>query len=176
VPDPEFRLETPRLTLRQYRLDDLDALAAILGDAETMKYYPAPFSRAQTRRWIEQNIERYEHDGHGLWAMDLRATGEFAGNCGLVARTVDGAREVEIGWHVARSLWGRGIAPEAAIACRDYGVNELGFARLISLVRPVNTASRRVAEKIGMTVAKEVPYGPEGWPHLVYVWPPSENP
>ena len=174
-PDPEFSLETPRLRLRPYRTDDLDALAAILGDAETMQYYAAPFTRAQSRRWIEQNIERYRDDGFGLWAMDLRATGEFAGNCGLVARMVADEREVEIGWHVARHLWGQGLAPEAAVACRDYGATELGITRLISLIRPVNTPSRRVAEKIGMTVEKEVPYGPERWPHLVYVWPPPDR-
>jgi ribosomal-protein-alanine N-acetyltransferase len=172
VPDPDFHLATPRLRLRPYRHDDLDALAAILGDPETMQYYPAPFSREDARRWIEQNIQRYREDGYGLWAMDLRTTGQFAGNCGLVARTVDGADEVEIGWHVDRHLWAQGLATEAALACRDYAVCELGIARLISLIRPINTPSRRVAEKIGLVVEKEVPWGPDKWPHLVYASPP----
>jgi ribosomal-protein-alanine N-acetyltransferase len=172
VPDPDFHLETARLRLRRYRHDDLDALATILGDPETMQYYPAPFSREESRRWIEQNLQRYRDDGYGLWAMELRTTGRFAGNCGLVARTVDGADEVEIGWHVDRHLWRQGLATEAAIACRDYAASELGIARLISLIRPVNTPSRRVAEKIGLTIEKEVPWGPERWPHLVYASPP----
>jgi [ribosomal protein S5]-alanine N-acetyltransferase len=141
-----------------------------------MRYYPAPFTRDQTRRWIENNIERYTEDGYGLWAMELLATGEFAGNCGLVARTVGATREVEIGWHVARHLWGRGLAPEAALACRDRGRAEFGIDRFISLIRPINWPSRRVAEKIGMRVEKLVSYGPQEWPHLLYVWPPPTQP
>lgn len=119
--------------------NDLEAIAAILGDAETMRYYPKTFTRDGARRWIDQNLARYRDDGYGLWAMELRATGEFAGNCGPVARVVQGVREVEIGWHVARRLWGLGLAPEAAAACRDYGVSDLGIARFISLIRPINT-------------------------------------
>lgn len=83
-------------------------------------------------------------------------------------RIVEGREEVELGWHVKRSHWGRGIAPEAAAACRDHAFGALGLERLISLIRPENIPSRRVAEKIGMTVDGEVAYGSMGWPHLVY--------
>lgn len=164
-----FRLETERLVLRPYTLDDLDDLAPILGDPETMQYYPAPFSREKSREWIEGNLERYEADGFGLWAIEWKATGEFLGNCGPVRRTVDGRQEVEVGWHVERSHWRRGIATEAARECCRYAFEELGLERLISLIRPENVPSRGVAENLGMTVEKEVPYGPAEWPHYVYV-------
>jgi RimJ/RimL family protein N-acetyltransferase len=138
-----------------------------LGDAELMKYYPAPFSRDETIEWIRSNLERYERDGHGLWAMELKATGELIGDCGLVVQDVDGDIDVEVGWHVRRDMCNRGFATEAAEACRDYVFEELGLVRLISLVRPENAASCRVAEKIGMTVERHTVRGP-GWDHWVY--------
>ncbi len=149
-------------------MEDVDDLFAILGDAETMRYYPAPYPRERTLEWITDNLERYRRDGFGLWAIEDRETGEYLGSCGPAARVVDGVEEVELGWHIKRSRWGRGIAPEAAAACRYHAFGPLGLDRLISLIRPVNVPSRRVAEKIGMTVEKEVLYGSVAWPHLVY--------
>ena len=159
-------LETPRLILREFASDDGDALALILSDAETMRFYPSPFDRAGVDDWIARNRNRYAKDGHGLWAMVLKANGEFIGDCGLVVQEVDGANEIEIGYHVRRDLWGQGFATEAARACRDYGFARLPADRLISLIRPENLASRRVAEKNGMAVWKEVIR--VGFPHLVY--------
>ena len=162
-----FRLETERLVLRPYELDDLDDLAPILGDPETMQYYPAPFTREKSQEWIEANLERYASDGFGLWAIESKDTGEFLGNCGPVRRLVDGEREVEVGWHVKRSHWRRGIATEAARACCAYAFEELGLDRLISLIRVVNVPSRGVAENLGMTIEKEILYA--GTPHHVFV-------
>jgi [ribosomal protein S5]-alanine N-acetyltransferase len=149
-------LETDRLKLRQFLPEDVDALAAVLSDPETMRYYPAPFGRAAVTGWIERNLRRYSKDGHGLWAMILKSSGELIGDCGLTRQTVDEVDEIEIGYHVRRDLWGQAYASEAARACRDYGFAKLGVERLISLVRPENLASRRVAEKTGMTVWKEI--------------------
>jgi [ribosomal protein S5]-alanine N-acetyltransferase len=159
-------LETPRLLLREFRDDDADALALILSDAETMRYYPAPLDRAGVQEWITRNQRRYAEYGHGLWAMILRSSGELIGDCGITAQDVDGAREVEIGYHVRRDLWGKGLATEAAHACCDWGFAHLPVERIISLIRPENLPSRRVAEKNGMTVWKEVVW--RGLPHLVY--------
>jgi RimJ/RimL family protein N-acetyltransferase len=81
---------------------------------------------------------------------------------------VDEADELEVGWHVKRSRWGQGIAPEAGAAFRDRAFDELGLKRLISLIRPENIQSRRVAEKLGMSVEKETLFGSMGWKHFVY--------
>ncbi len=159
-------LETPRLILREFRDDDADALAGILSDAETMRYYPAPFDRVGVEEWITRNRRRYAEYGHGLWAMILMSGGELIGDCGITAQDVDGAREVEIWYHVRRDLWGQGLASEAACACRDWGFAHLPVERIISLIRPENLPSRRVAEKNGTTVWKEVVW--RGLPHLVY--------
>jgi ribosomal-protein-alanine N-acetyltransferase len=109
---PEFRLETERLRLRPYTLDDLDDLFEILGDKETMSYYPEPYSRDRTMGWIEDNVKRYEMDGFGLWAMEMKETGDFVGDCDPAVREVERQREIEIGWHVHRALWNEGSRPK----------------------------------------------------------------
>ena len=160
-------LGTERLLLREFVLEDVDALALVLSDPETMRYYPATLDRAGVAEWIRRNRRRYVDAGHGLWAMVLKSSGELVGDCGLTRQAVDGTEEIEIGYHVRRDLWGRGYAPEAARACREYGFGRLGADRLISLIRPENLASRRVAEKTGLSLWKEVVW--RGSPHLVYV-------
>jgi RimJ/RimL family protein N-acetyltransferase len=155
LPDAAHILDTPRLVLREFSLNDADGLGNILSDLETMRFYPAPLNRFEVDEWIARNRRRYARDGHGLWAMVLRTTGELIGDCGLVVQEVDGAAEIEIGYHVRRDHWGQGLATEAARACRDFGFAHLPVERLISLIHPANVASRRVAEKNGMTVWKE---------------------
>lgn len=149
-------LQTQRLSLREFEPEDADALATILSDPETMRYYPMSFDLAAVADWIRRNRTHYANDGYGLWAMILNGTGELIGDCGLVRQSVDGVDEIEIGYHVRRDLWGRGFASEAARACRDHGFSTLTTDRLISMIRPENLASRRVAEKNGMKIWKEV--------------------
>lgn len=159
-------LETSRVILRELRPDDVDALALVLSDAETMRFYPAPFDRTGVEGWIFRNRARYQKDGHGLWAMILKSSGELIGDCGLTVQNIDGANEIEIGYHVRREHWGQGLATEAARACRALGFARLPVERIVSIIRPANLSSRRVAEKNGMTVWKEVMW--HDLPHLVY--------
>ena len=159
-------IETPRLILREFIPEDVDALARVLSDAETMRFYPAPFDKAAVEDWIARNMRRYAKDGHGLWAAVLKSSGEVIGDCGPTVQNVDGVDEIEIGYHIRRDLWGQGLATEAAQACRDWGFARLPVERLISLIRPENQPSRRVAEKNGMTVSREVMW--HEFRHLVY--------
>jgi len=159
-------IETSRLILREFRPDDANALARVIGDPEAMRFYPTPFDRAGVEAWIARNIRRYREHGHGLWAMIYKDSDELIGDCGLTVQNVDAVDEIEIGYHVRRDLWGQGLASEAARACRDYGFARLPAERLISLIRPENMPSRRVAGKNGMIVWKEVMR--VGLPHLVY--------
>src|SRR5436190_8247712 len=102
-------IETGRLVLRPFEPGDVAELHGVLGDPETMLYYDAPFTLEQVESWVGRNIERYEEDGTGLWAIEDRATGKFLGDCGLVHQLVDGVDELEVGWHVKRSRWGQGV-------------------------------------------------------------------
>jgi [ribosomal protein S5]-alanine N-acetyltransferase len=159
-------LETPRLILREFSADDVDALARILSDPETMRFYPVPFDRVGVEDWIVRNRRRYAKDGHGLWAMVLKSSEELIGDCGLTVQNVEDADEIEIGYHVRRDHWGHGLATETARACRDYGFARLSVSRLVSIIRPENIPSRRVAEKNGMMIWKVVTR--VNLPHLVY--------
>lgn len=162
-------LESDRLVIRSFRPADLDALVPILGDPVSMRYYPHPFSRAECQAWIDRQFQRYATDGFGLWALDHRGDGVMIGDCGPTVQIVDGKREVELGWHIHPAYQNRGLATEAALRCRDYIFEELLVTRLISLVRPENLSSCRVAEKIGMRVERNTRHGADQWVHHVYV-------
>jgi [ribosomal protein S5]-alanine N-acetyltransferase len=159
-------LETSRLILREFVPQDADALARVICDRETMRFYPLAFDRADADQWIVRNRRRYEQSGHGLWAMDLKSTGEMIGDCGITVQDVDREGLPEIGYHVRRDLWGQGLAMEAARACRDYGFTRLNAPFLISLIRPENVASCRVAERNGMTIWKHTTHA--NLQHCVY--------
>ena len=150
VPPP-----TPRLAFREMAADDLDDMAALLGDPQVMRYYPHPRSREEALAWIAWNQRLYREHGFGLWLLTLRASGEFAGDCGLTPQQVDGVTELEVGYHVRAALQGRGLATEAAAACRDYARDVLGAGRLIAIIDPHNRPSQRVAEKLGMVVERD---------------------
>ena len=164
--DPDFRLETERLRLRPYRQNDLDDLHAMFSDAEHMTWYPAPFGIEETRGWIDRRFEEYREDGFGLWIVEDRATGAFLGTAGPAVRIVDETRHIEIGWHTRPGRKGEGIAPEAGAAACDWAFENLDVDHLISIVRPENVASGRVAEKIGMHVDHETDY--KGLWHRIY--------
>lgn len=161
-----LHLETKRLGLRPLALDDLDDVASLLGDAEALRFWGGPLDREGARHWIERNIARYDADGFGRCAVVLRETRELVGDCGLITTTVEGQPEVELGWIVRRRYWGKGIATEAAAAWLDFAFDTLGRERIVSMVSAENVASRRVAEKLGMTVEREAMWGDR--PHLMY--------
>ena len=147
-------LTTERLVLREMTGADLDHIAALFGDEEVMRYYPKPMTRDEARSWVEWNQRLYRSQGFGLWAMVLRDTGEFVGDCGLTPHYVDGIKEIEVGYHVRTSLQGNGYATEAASAARDFARDVLFLSRLIAIINPANVPSQRVAGKIGLRPEK----------------------
>lgn len=160
------RLETNRLVLRPFRPSDADAMAKVLGDPVSMRFYPRPFSAEEAAAWVERNAARSQANGLGLWAVTLRSTGEVIGDCGAVIQAVDGDDELELAWHLHPIHQGRGYATEAALAWRDHAFATTDRSRLVSLIVEANLPSRRVAERIGMTIWKTT----ETWgrAHLVY--------
>lgn len=147
-------LETERLALREMEPSDLDFVASMLADPELMRFYPKCYTRAESAEWLERQRSRYASDGHGLWLVELKETGEPVGQVGLVRQHVDGVEEDEVGYLIARQQWRRGYAFEAARATRDHAFGALGRKRVISLIRPVNLPSQGVARKLGMTVER----------------------
>jgi RimJ/RimL family protein N-acetyltransferase len=150
-------LETERLLLRLMTPDDLDALLRIFTDPNVMAAFDTPpFDRDQMRRWLQRNLDHQAEHGYGLCALILKGNDELIGDCGLEHMLVDGVGQAELGYDLRSDYWQRGLATEAACAVRDYAFSELRLPRLISLIRHGNHASRRVAEKVGMRLEREL--------------------
>lgn len=151
-------LETRRLIIREMRRSDVESLHILFSDPLFMRFWPV-FERSRTEQWVEESLRSYAQHGFRLWAIALKGNDEAIGDCGLaVIEEVEGAAQTQIGWHVRRDLWSQGLATEAALACRDYGFDHLGLEWLSALIHPENVASRRVAEKIGMTLLRQIPH------------------
>ena len=165
-------LTTNRLLLRVPRASDLDALARILADPEVTRFLGSgrPLERSEAEQSLANMIHAFEVDGFGLFAVERRDDGELLGRAGLLpwdpatwtpsTRAELGQRaEIEIGWTLARERWGKGYATEAALAIRDWALGTLRLNRLVSLIQPGNTASIRVAEKLGERLEREIETG-----------------
>lgn len=148
-------LETPRLFLRPYEQGDFDALAAIISDAETMKYYDKPYDEKGVQRWLDWNFENYKTFGFGLWALVLKENGRMIGDCGITIQVIHGAFRPEIGYHVHKDFHRRGYASEAAAAVRDYVFTRTPFETVYSYMNAENAASYSTARKIGMKQTDE---------------------
>ncbi len=150
-------IETGRLLLREYTQDDFDALYEIMSDPETMQHYPAPFDEDRTKRWIEWNLENYRQYGFGLWAVVLKETGEFIGDCGVTIQNIDGEMLPEIGYHIHKKYWRRGFAKEAARAVRDWVFLNTDYDTIYSYMKYTNVGSYSTAMANGMKKVKEYP-------------------
>lgn len=151
-------LETPRLILRRPVMEDVDAYFEFYSDPEITRHIPdAPRDLQKTREEVAWHVNGPPgHPQLGLWAAIHKETGRFIGRCGLLPWTIEGREEVEIAYALARDFWGQGLASEAAAAILRYAFEQLNITRLICLIIPENTASARVAEKIGMTLERRV--------------------
>lgn len=101
---------TPRLRFREMTADDLDHMAALLGDPEVMRYYPAPKTRAQAQAWIDWNVRSYAEHGFGLWVVETHDA-DFVGDCGLTWQPVGGDRTSRSATTSVRSSRGAGTRP-----------------------------------------------------------------
>ena len=147
-------LETKRLILRPMLESDLEALLLIFTDLKVMAAFNhPPFSREQMQRWLQRNLDHQKEFGYGLFSILLKETGELIGDCGLEQMEDQGA--AELGYDFRSDFWNQGYATEAACAVRDYAFDVLKLPHLISLIRVGNLSSKRVAEKVGMTLAEE---------------------
>ena len=160
-------LETQRLILREYTEKDLPALFALLSDPVTMQHYPKPYDEAGAKRWLEWSLENYRKHGFGWWAIELKETGEFIGDCGITMQMIDGALLPEIGYHLHKDHWRRGYGREAANAVRDWGFAHTEFDCLYAYMAAANVASWSTAAAAGMKKIKVYADPEDG---LMYVY------
>jgi RimJ/RimL family protein N-acetyltransferase len=148
-------IQTERVIMRLFTMNDLDDLASILGNSQVMKYLEMkcqPLSREQTEKTIAAIIKHWETNGFGRWAVVCRESNKLIGMAGFRAHE-DVAELVYI---LDEPYWGKGLATEIARAILKYGFEKHNFSRIVAMTRPANAASRRVMDKIGMTFEKEV--------------------
>jgi len=148
---------------------------SLWGDPDVTALLGGPFSEQQVRERLEREIACREAHGVQYWPLFLLDDGTFAGCAGLRPyRPEEGI--LELGYHLRRACWGRGLAFEAARAAVRFGFHELGAAALFAGHHPANHASRRVLQKLGFQFTHEEPYGPTGAMHPSYVLKASELP
>ena len=150
-------IETERLLLREYTMEDFEALYEILSDAETMQHYPKPYDEEMTKHWIEWNMQNYKKYGFGIWAVVLKETGEFIGDCGMTLQNIDGEMLPEIGYHIHKKYWRKGFGSEAARAVRDWAFENTEYDSLYSYMKYTNVGSYSTAIANGMKKIKEYP-------------------
>jgi ribosomal-protein-alanine N-acetyltransferase len=161
-----FRLETPRLFMREILRNDAQFLFQMMSDAEVMRFYPKRATEGDVRAFIDRMQTCYRDDGCGLWLVVDRERGEPLGRAGLMRQHVNDIQEFEVGYMIHRPYWRRGLATEAALAVRDYAFGERRLRRVVSLIRPENVPSQGVARKLGMTVAGSCQHA--GMEHQVF--------
>ena len=148
-------IETPRLLLREMTDEDFSDLHAILSDPETMRFYPQPYDEAGVRRWIDWCKASYAEHGFGLWAVTLKDTGDFIGDCGISLQPIHGQWLPEVGYHIHKAHWRQGYASEAAAACIRLAFERFGFPAVYSYMNAENEPSWRTAMKNGMAFVEE---------------------
>jgi ribosomal-protein-alanine N-acetyltransferase len=151
-------IETARLSLRPLREDDAEELSRIFSDPAVVLYSGGQSPTLdQVRQGIRQHISEYYRDrGYGLLAAELKDTGAIVGRIGFLETEIDATGDAELHYHLAPDAWGNGLATEAARAVLEWGLDEVGLDRVVAVIHPENQASRRVAEKCGLTFWKEM--------------------
>ncbi len=146
-------LTTDRLLLRQWKDSDHEPFAALNADPAVTEHFPRPFTRSESDALIDRVKVSFAERGFGLWAVEVRETGQFIGFTGLSVPRFEAhfMPAVEIGWRLAKDAWGNGYAPEAARASLAYAFGPAGLDELVSFTTTTNKPSQRVMEKIGMT-------------------------
>ena len=157
-------LESERLRLRAWREDDLAFLERLYA-SDTSGYVGGPMTVADTWRRIALFIGHWMLRGFGNWVLEEKATGRAVGYAGLWQP--HGWPEPEIMWALSPEVRGRGLATEAARRARDYAFADLGWKAAVSYINAANTASRRVAERLGANLdpSARSPGGHQVWRH-----------
>lgn len=150
-------IKTQRLLLRPMQDSDLETFLSLFSDPVAMRYFPSTKDEAGVREWMIRIRERLKEDGISFYSVVRKSDWVIVGYCGLILQQdVDGTDEIEVGYGLLKKFWGNGYATEAAAACIRYGFDVKKFNRIISLIRPENSDSIKVALRNGLRFEKNV--------------------
>ena len=177
----EFRLETERLILRDWRVEDIDDFHRLGSDPEVMATLGPLMSRDETAVVIGRFQERANRYGHTLWAAERREDSRVLGFIGAQRGAIPQiAGELEIGWRLARDAWGHGYATEGAKATVDWLAENRPGEPVVAITARINARSQAVMERLGMTYRPErdfdhpsIAEGDPLRPHVVYILSPK---
>ena len=175
----EFRLETERLILRDWRADDVDDLLKVNSDPEAMAFLGPVMDREQVARLIEDLQHRARH-GHTFWAVERKSDGRVIGWTGVIRALVPQIEnELEIGWRFARDCWRQGYGYEAAAATLEWIWANRPGEPAVAITAVGNAKSRALMEKLGMAhrpardfIHPKLAPGDPLAPHVVYTMDP----
>ena len=171
MPEGPATLETERLVLRPFVLDDAEAFLRMNSEPEIIRYtYQSPLSSLEEAVDLMKRVpfKDYQTWGYGRLAVVLKQTGEVIGFCGL--KYLPEIGETEVGYRLMPEHWQQGLATEAAARALQHGREDLGLKRIVALVDPGNVASAKVAMKIGLHLESQVPFPGIETPLDMYVW------
>lgn len=168
LPIPSMHgVTTERLLFRTTKLEDRTWWMEYMNDATAIRFMPFTLgSEEDCRFFIQRTLDRYTTDGSGLNAVIERSSGKPVGMIGLLTQVVDGVEELEIGYHLVPSAWGKGFAAEAAIACKEFAREHQCASSVISLIDHENFASQAVAKRNDMSFEKDTVH--RGTPAMVW--------
>ena len=149
---PEFCLETPRLTLRNWREEDIAPFHAICSDPVVMETLGPLMTREQAGALVARMHRMQAEIGHCFWAMERKDDAQLIGWCGIV-RGGEGTPihgKPEAGWRMTPSAWGKGYVTEAATASVQWAFDTLGDDTVWAITSKANQRSRAVMERLGM--------------------------
>lgn len=148
----ETYMETERLILRSWKYEDRKSFAEMNGNRTVMKYFPATLSVDETNAFVYRITAEFVETGIGLYAVEIKETGEFAGYVGFHRFAFDAPFSPgwEIGWRLSDRFWHKGYAAEAAKACLDYAREKHFCNKLYSFTAVPNIPSENVMKRIGM--------------------------
>jgi RimJ/RimL family protein N-acetyltransferase len=163
-------LETTRLILRELEQKDFNDVCKLLQDPVVMYAYEGAFNNQEVQDWLSKQFKRYQNDGFGLWGVVEKNSKELIGQCGITYQEYDDRQIPEIGYLFRKEFWHKGYATEAAMACKEYAFNILGFNEVYSIIRDTNIPSQNVALRNGMTIVATFTkhYRNIDMPHLLF--------
>lgn len=153
-------IETPRLILRGWREDDLEAFAALNADPEVMRHFPSALSRAESDALAARYQAHIDHHGYGRWAIERREDGAVLGFSGPMSMSPPNplAPGAEMGWRLARRFWGRGYATEASRAAMDFCFADRGLKQIVAFTSTTNLPSQAVMARLGMARREDLDF------------------
>lgn len=163
-------LETARLRVRELEESDLDFLVTMLGDPQTMRFWPRPYTPEEALDWLARHRAKYAEDGCGYWLLTL-LDGTPIGQVGVFRQVLEWPGKQRphywgLGYILHWPYWSHGYATEAASACLDWIFARKTPDMVLALIRPENGPSVAVASRLGMVAEDTVPYA--GFAHTIY--------